>query len=168
MEEEKQAFEITDLSSLTWVFREILSPLNKKVEENKRVAKEQIEHINQWLESENKSAISEIEYWSKRVEDYHTLSLLSDPKCKTLSTPFGKNKSTTSKPQPELADADKLLSYAKSNELNDLIKVEESVRWGEMKKILKVNGDNVVDANGEIVEGVKVKPETTTFKMEVL
>lgn len=168
IEEEKQPFEITGLSSLTWVFREILTPLNNKIEENKAFAQEEIKRINEWLENENKSSINDVEFWQAKVEQYHFNALLSDPKAKTLSTPYGKSKSVTSKAQPEKTDDEQLLKYAKANELADFIKVVENVKWGDMKKSFNVVGNNVVDSNGEIVPGVSVKPETTTFKTEVI
>ncbi|MBD7984443.1 host-nuclease inhibitor Gam family protein [Sporosarcina sp. Sa2YVA2] len=165
--EEKQQFEITDLQSLSWVFRKILAPAKKRIAENEKLANDEIERVKKWLEEVNKSDELEVEYWSHRIHDYHQYQLLHGSGDKTLSTPYGKSKSTTSKAQPELADKDVLLSFIKENQYTEFLKIEESAKWGDLKKTLTIAGNNVVDANGQIVEGVKIKPETTTFKLEV-
>ena len=165
--EEKTPFEITDISSLTWVMREILSPLKSKIAQVKSLQAAENIRIEKWAEEETRSALNDVAYWEQRISDYHLELLRTDPKQKTLSTPYGKSKTVTSKAQPDKADEDKLLAYAKENELTDFIKVEESIRWGDLKKTLKVSGENVVDANGEIVEGAKVKPQTVTCKVEI-
>lgn len=164
---EKERFEITDISSLTWVMREVLKPLKEQVQQTKELEAAEIDRIKSWAENETRGPLQEIEYWEQRIKDYHLELLEKDPKQRTLSTPYGKSSSRRSKAQPDKADEEKLLKYVKQNELNDLLKVEESVRWGELKKKLKVVGDNVVDENGEIVEGAIVKPETITTKVEL-
>lgn len=165
--EEKQAFEINDMGSLTWVMREVLAPLKAKVEQAKELEKAEIERIKLWAENETRSPLQEIEYWEQRIADFHLELLRNDPKQKTLSTPYGKSTSRTSKAQPEMTDEQLLLNYAKNSGFDDLINVKETVKWGDLKKTLKVVGNNVVDANGEIMEGVKVKPETVTTKVEL-
>ena len=164
---EKERFEITDLSSLSWVMREILHPLKKEVEQVKHLEKLEIERIKEWAEKETRAPLQEMQYWEQRIADYHLSILEQDPKQRTLSTPYGKSRTRRSAAQPDKADDEKLLTYAKSNQLNDLIKVEESVKWGDLKKKLKVVGNNVVDENGEVVPGVVVKPETVTTKLEL-
>lgn len=165
--EEKERFEITDIASLTWVMREILSPLKTKIGQVKSLQAAENIRIEKWAMEETRGPLNEIAYWEQRITDYHLDLLRTDPKQKTLSTPYGKSKTTTSKASPEKADEDKLLAYAKENELTDLINVKESIKWGDLKKTLKVVGNNVVDANGEIVDGAVVKPETITCKVEV-
>lgn len=165
---EEEKFQITDMSSLTWVMREILAPLKAKVEQTKQLEKAEIDRIKLWAENENRGPQNEIEYWEQRITDFHLELLEKDPKQKTLSTPYGKSKSTRSKAQPAKGDEDKLLKYAKDNEFTDFIKVEESIKWGDLKKTLKVVGNNVVDSNGVIVDGATVKPETVTTKVELL
>lgn len=167
IQEEKQPFEITDVSSLNFVFREILAPLKEKVAQTKLMESEELERIKKWAEGETKAPLQDIAYWEQRIEDYHLNLLRTDPKQKTISTPYGKSRTTTSAAQPQKTDDEKLLHYAKSNELTDLIDVKETVKWGELKKTLKVVDGNVIDENGEIVEGVSVKPETVSHKVEL-
>lgn len=164
----EERFEITDVSSLNWVFREVLAPLKAKVEQVRELEAEEIDRIKSWAENKTRGPLQEIGYWEQRIADYHLELLRTDPKQKTISTPYGKSKTTTSRAQPQKADESKLLAYAKENKLTDFIKVEESVKWGDLKKSLKVVGDNVVDENGEIVEGATVKPETISYKIELV
>ncbi len=62
-----------------------------------------------------------------------------------------------------------LLAHIKQSGMSDFIK--EDVRWGDFKKTLQVvetdDGFVAVDENGEVVPGVIVAPEKTTFTTEV-
>lgn len=168
-EEVKKPFEITDTSSLNWVFREILAPLKEKVKRTKELETAEIDRIKTWAENENRGPLQDIEYWEQRISDYHLELLRTDPKQRTISTPYGKSSSRRSGEAPAKGDEDKLLQYAKDNELTDLINVKESIRWADFKKNLEVVGNQVVDVRtGEIVEGAVVKPETVTCKVDVL
>jgi|GEM_PF-5689876 len=165
--EEKEPFQITDTGSLNFVFREILIPLKAEINKTKMLAKAEVERITEWEEKELKGPLQDVEYWEHRIAEYHLELLKKDPKQKTISTPYGKSKTTTSGEQPEKVNDDQLLQYVKENKLTDFLKVEESVKWGDLKKSLKVVGNNVVDADGGIVKGVKVKPKTVSCKVEV-
>lgn len=165
--EEKTPFEITDIASLTWVMRKILTPAKEKINQTKQLEEAEIDRIKLWAENENRSPLQAIEVWEAKISDFHLELLRNDPEQKTLSTPYGKSSSRTSKAQADKSDDEKLLKYAKDNKLTDLIKVEETVRWGDLKKIVTVVGNVVVDENGEIVPGLKVKPETITTKVEL-
>ncbi|WP_432352687.1 host-nuclease inhibitor Gam family protein [Sporosarcina sp. A2] len=171
--EEKERFEITDEATLHWTFRK-MRELKSKIAEKEELAKSEYDRIDEerklvddWLEKETNSFSQSIEYFEHLIREYHSTLLSEDDSRKTLSTPFGKSKTTTSKAQPEKLDDEKLLSFVKNNGYKEFIKTQESVMWGELKKGLQVVGNNVVDENGEIVEGVKVKPETVTFKVEI-
>lgn len=172
--EEKEPFRITDEGSLHWTFRkmrELQGEIIKK-EELAQADYERIEEeknlVDEWLESEKKPLQQSIEYFEQLVKDYHLELLRDNPEGqKTLSTPFGKSSTRKSAAQPDKGDEAKLLEYVKDNDLNDLINVKESIKWGELKKTLKVVGNKVVDENGEIVEGAIIKPETITCNVEL-
>lgn len=171
--EEKERFEITDEATLHWTFRK-MRELKGKIAEKEELAKVEYSRIDEerklvdvWLEKETNSFSQSIEHFEHLIREYHLALLKKDESQKTLSTPFGKSKTVTSAEQPDKGDEEKLLKYAKENKLTELIKVEESIRWGDLKKTLKVVGGNVVDENGEIVEGAKIKPKTVTCKVEI-
>lgn len=171
--EVKDRFEITDEATLHWTFRK-MREIRGKIAEKEELAKSEYARIDEerklvdaWLGDETKNLFQSIEHFDHLIREYHLALLNEDGTQKTLSTPYGKSKTTTTAEQPDKGDEEKLLKYAKDNKLTDLIKVEETVRWGDMKKTLKVVGGNVVDENGEIVEGAKVKPKTVTCKVEL-
>lgn len=168
VESEHQAFEITDLSSLGWAFKKVAEYKAKEAEIN-AYAKAEIDRIKEWQNKELGKTGDSIDFFQQHIERYHFKRLLDDPKAKTLSTPYGKSKSTTRKPTPEPVDSAVLLAHIKQNGLIDFIK--EDVKWGDFKKTLQVTemGDGLVavDEDGAEVPGVVVAPEKTTFTLEV-
>lgn len=59
-----------------------------------------------------------------------------------------------------------LLPWLKKNR-PDLVKVEESPNWSELKKTIKVVGESVSTKDGEIIPGVKVTEREDKFEVEV-
>lgn len=59
-----------------------------------------------------------------------------------------------------------LLPWLKQNR-PEFVKVEESPNWAELKKTVRIVGDGVVTADGEIVPGVKVTEQEDMFEVEV-
>lgn len=167
--EEKPRFEITDLGSLNWVFREQLIPLKAEIERNNALAAAEMERVKKWLDEVNRGPLDSVKYFEHLVQDYHHRLLLQDPKQKTLSTPYGKSKSRASKASPEQVDKDSLTSYIVENGLDEFIKNE--VKWGDYKKTLsiaEVDGvQKVFDGTGQEVPGVIVKPESIGFSVEI-
>lgn len=64
-------------------------------------------------------------------------------------------------------DPEKLVTWLKANGYTDAIKVEETPKWGDLKKRLAVTGDivTIVDT-GEIVEGVTATQAPDVFVVE--
>ncbi|WP_100406232.1 host-nuclease inhibitor Gam family protein [Bacillus solitudinis] len=142
-EETKERFKIVDLDQLNWAFRKIAA-LNEQKQERKALADAEIDRIMTWLQEEEKPIDNSISFFEGLIKLYHMQQLEKDPKAKTLKTPYGKSKSTTSKPAPEQSDKDKLLAYVKGAELTEFIK--EEVKWGDLKKTL-----NIVEIDGQKV-----------------
>ena len=168
--EKKERFEITNESDLSFVFREILIPLKAEVERTKALAKIDYERVQKWEEDKLRGPLQKIEYWEHRISSYHLESLQKDATKKTISTPFGKVKSTTNQAQPDKGDEDKLLAFVKANNL-PFVKTTEEIKWGDLKKTLQVVEKDgvqiVINENGQAVPGATVKPQTTTFKVEI-
>ncbi|MFJ7950750.1 host-nuclease inhibitor Gam family protein [Lysinibacillus sp. NPDC096418] len=172
-EEIKQRYEITNLESLNWAFRQIANA-QAELNKNQALADVEIDRIKRWQEDESKSHLNTVEFFQHLIAEYHAKELAENQKKKSISTPYGKSKSTTSSAQPEKptkADEEKLLVFVKENN-KKLIKVTEEVQWGEFKKTLKVveiDGlEKVIDENGQDVPGVTIKPKNTTFKVETV
>jgi hypothetical protein len=165
----KERFRITDLGSLTWTFENVKS-LTEKAKEIKDVAQAQRSKIDYWESKEMVTINNSLEFFQNLIAEYHSTVLAENPKSKTIKTPYGNTKAKTTKEQPEKVDEDTILQHVIESGLDDYLKT--SLKWGDFKKELKiaeVSGEKViVDSNGQIVPGVKVKPETTTFSMEIL
>ncbi len=166
--EEKEPFRIQDDGALNWVFREQINPQYREIKRIEDFAKAEMERIQQWKEQQLKAPKSELEYWEGLVQHYHHEQLLQDDKRKTISTPYGKSKSRRSKAAPEQVDKEATLQYLKDNDLTKFIK--EEPKWGDLKKTLTVAEQNgapvAVDENGQVVDGVIIKPESVTFSIE--
>lgn len=167
--EERQHFEITNMESLTWAFRK-LAAYKAKEAEIAKIAQQERQRIDDWEAEQKKSIQGDMEFFESLIQRYHAKQLAENPKAKTLSTPFGKSKSRTSKPAPEKVSEEKLLEYVTENGLDEFIK--KSVKWGDLKKNLKVtdiDGKSVVvdTTTGMYVPGVTIKPAQTTFNVEV-
>ena len=69
------------------------------------------------------------------------------------------------KPEP---DQEKLVEWLRQNGHEDLIKIEESARWGDLKKMLTFTGTIATIADtGEIVEGINVSEVPPAFSVKV-
>lgn len=64
-------------------------------------------------------------------------------------------------------DDEKLVPWLKENGYGDLVKVEETAKWGELKKLLAYTGEVATIAEtGEIVEGVTAYEAPDTFTVD--
>ncbi|PEA80789.1 host-nuclease inhibitor Gam family protein [Bacillus pseudomycoides] len=165
---EQPQFEISDLESLNWAFRK-LTALKTKEKEIKQLADVERNRIALWEQNELNPIHNSISFFESHIQRYHAEQLAADPKQKTISTPYGKSKTRKSKETPEQNDKEQLLQYAIENELDDCLKTE--VKWGDLKKkfkIVEISGEKVVvDEDGQIVPGVKIKPESISYSVEV-
>ncbi|MFJ5564801.1 host-nuclease inhibitor Gam family protein [Lysinibacillus xylanilyticus] len=168
-EEIKQRYEITNLESLNWAFRQIANA-QAELKKNQALADVEIDRIKRWQEIESKSHLNTVEFFQHLIAEYHTKELAENPEKKTISTPYGKSKSTTSSAQPDKQDEEQIIKFVEENELPFVEKVPK-LKWADLKKTLKVvekEGEQIIiDENGQVVPGVAVKPQTTTFKVEI-
>lgn len=65
-------------------------------------------------------------------------------------------------------DDAKLVPWLRENGYGDLVKVEESAKWGELKKLLAYTGEiATIQSTGEIVEGVTAYETPATFTVDI-
>lgn len=168
LQDAEQRFEIHDLESLNWAFRKLTA---LKAEEKKvtTLANVERDRIAQWEQIELKPIHNSISFFETHIQRYHAEQLAADPKQKTISTPYGKSKTRTSKAAPEQSDKETLLQFAIENELDDCLKTE--VKWADFKKKIKIveisDEKVIVDEDGQIVPGVIIKPESISYSVEV-
>ena len=65
-----------------------------------------------------------------------------------------------------LSDESALVPWLESN-MPELVNVEKSAKWADLKAKVKLSGNGVVDENGETVPGVTVNVKPDTFIVEV-
>jgi len=103
-----------------------------------------------------------IPYFAERMESGFTKSTKTQT---TYKLPTAKLILKKQGPKFDRKD-DELLPWLKANR-PELVKVEESPNWAELKKTVTVVGDSVVTKDGEVVPGVKVTEQEDEFKVEV-
>ena len=60
------------------------------------------------------------------------------------------------------------MPWLRANGYDNLVKVEESAKWGELKKLLAYTGDiATIESTGEIVEGVTAYAAPDTFTVDI-
>jgi len=167
VEEEKQAFEITDLNSLNWAFRK-LQAYKAKEQEITDLAAAERQRIDTWEQTQKKSVTDSISFFEGLINQYHAKVLAEDPKAKTISTPYGASKARAVKAQPKKADEKAILKHVLENGMNAYVK--PTLNWADLKKnirIADVDGKLVaVDENGQVVEGITIEPEHIKYSVE--
>ncbi len=160
--EEKERFEVYDLAS--WVFRK-LHAMALKSKEIDSVAEAEMERIREWQATEKKRNEANKEYLESLVVRYFTEERAKDEKFK-LSTPWGKVSARKSPPS-YVYDDEKLLNFLKSSDRGEFIRVSESVDKALLKKSVTVQGDVVVDENGEIIDGITIVEKGLSVSVKV-
>ena len=96
--------------------------------------------------------------------EYDRLKALADEQYRLLSGTLTFKKGTT---KTKLDEA-KLVPWLKANGYGELVKVEESTCWADLKKLLSYTGDiATLTETGEIVEGVTVYETPGIFTVDV-
>ena len=71
---------------------------------------------------------------------------------------------------PEIKHDDEAIMqwlYENSQAPETYIEIKDSLKWGELKKVLKVAGDAMTTEDGEIIPGITVTERPDVFKVEV-
>ena len=167
----EEGFVVDGLEKLSWVMRKV-AYYQKEIDEVNALSELEIERINKWKEKKLQELESSKNFLSNKAFDYHEKVLMQDPKKKSISTPYGKVKSTTRKPSVEKVNEEELKAYVRVNKPY-LLEVQqlEKLNWADLKKqlnIVEVDGNvMVLDEDGQVVNGVSVKQGETTFKVEI-
>ena len=168
-QQEREVFHIDGIETLTWAFKKLAS-ITSELEDKANVAQYEKDQIDNWLKKVSEPLEHSKNFFEAKIKEYHQQVLLENPEQKSISTPFGKIKSTRSAAQPSQENKDELLQYVTLND-PDLLKIERSVKWADLKKKLSIvetdDGLIIIDDNGQIVPGLKVEEEKVSFKVEV-
>ena len=170
----KSLFDVTDLEGAAEAHRRIvfhherMAQLDKIMEEQIAPFLAKIEKIKAWNTEAKEEHLDRIDNYRYLLEEYMRAEYQKQvdagkkPK-KSIKLPFGSI--ALKKQQPEFEkDEDLLYLYA---EENDLLKVKREIDWASIKAKAEVKNGVLVDENGEIVPGVKVKEREDKFEVKV-
>lgn len=125
------------------------------------VAAEQRQRTDAWLERRCAAARRTASFMESRLKDYLRARVAADPRLRTIPLPDGDLKATASTSLLPATTDDALLAWCKEHH-PEFVKVDESVKKGELKKALRANPQGgllpVLAATGEAVP-VKVDRE---------
>lgn len=144
-EGERAPFRITDDRCADWAIRKIADE-RSEYDRLKALADEQIAAINEKVAAARKRMENGTSYLTSCLADFFA------------TVPHKETK----------LDETKLVPWLKANGYGELVKVEESTRWADLKKLLSYTGDiATLTETGEIVEGVTVYETPGIFTVDV-
>ena len=165
----REAFEVDNDMKAEWCLkkiRQIRSEQQAEVEELTRQMKfyqDQMDLINKQADDDAEFFESMLRrYFAKRVDDGFTKATKTQT---TYKLPTGTLKLKHQAPEFE-RDTAVLLPWLEQNS-PDLVKVEKTANWAELKKRISVVGETAVSADGEVIPGVKVVEREDKFVVEV-
>lgn len=153
-EGERAPFRITDDRCADWAIRKIADEQIAAINEKVAAARKRMENGTSYLISCLADFFATVPHKeTKTTEKYRLLS-------GTLTFKKGTTKTKL--------DEAKLVPWLKANGYGELVKVEESTRWADLKKLLSYTGDiATLTETGEIVEGVTVYETPGIFTVDV-
>lgn len=169
---EEEGFKIDSRGKANWALRKIRH-LKKKQSKNDKLAQKEIDklqaeidEVKEWLESENDALQNSIDFFKNLLKG-HALDLKEeDPEFKTLKLPFGKLQFRKQRKKWHYED-DKLLEFAEEN-IKTAVKTKKKVDKRKLKKMVKAVGDKaIIEATGEVVEGISIEERGEKFKVKV-
>ena len=156
-EGERAPFRITDDRCADWAIRKIADE-RSEYDRLKALADEQIAAINEKVAAARKRMENGTSYLTSCLADFFA----TVPHKETGTLTFKKGTTKTK------LDETKLVPWLKANGYGELVKVEESTRWADLKKLLSYTGDiATLTETGEIVEGVTVYETPGIFTVDV-
>lgn len=163
--EESETWTINDTVAADWAVEKIRNA-RWDFAQKEMVVREKIRQMEEWLSKEKTKTDKTVVFFSFKLEQFFDKTAKRKTKTQEIiDLPSGTLKRKF--PSPKfLRDDDKLLVWLKERSLKEFVKVEESLDWGNFKKKLIVSGGNVVDENGEIVDGIIVLDQPPVFEVE--
>lgn len=120
--------------------------------------------VDAWLESRVNSIDEANESDEAKLQVYAE-DRLKNSKRKSVNLPSGKFGFRKGQPKIEHDDSI-LMKYAKASN-PQFIKVKESLDWSGLKKSCTVDGEKMIDENGEVLPGITIHPAEQTFYVNV-
>jgi hypothetical protein len=165
-EEIKEGFKIDNDDTAEWA-------LNKIAEEQAdaqryiNVCETKIIEYQEKIKKYKEQLGIKTNYFKHQLEEYfktvpHKESITQE----TYKLPSGILKLKIQKPEFK-QDEEVFLKWLKFNKKTDYIETKEIPKWGELKKVCKVDNGKVITEYGEIVEGVEVVERDPIFYIDI-
>ncbi|WP_432401026.1 host-nuclease inhibitor Gam family protein [Wukongibacter sp. M2B1] len=160
----RERFKITDLDQANWALRK-LAALNKQEAETKELADKERDRIKSWEDKELDSIDRSRSFFEGLLTVYFMDEKQHNSKFK-ISTPYGKVSTRKQQPKWEY-DEEKVIQSLKDTKNLELIRTKELPDKTAIKKVVSVLDGQVVDEDGQIIEGIKVteQPEKIVIKV---
>ncbi len=120
---------------------------------------EWLERLYAWHNEAIRPLEERREFFANHLGDYLRRLREADPRTKSLALPSGKVASRVTPARPVVVDEAAVIDWARASD-HDVVKVVESVRLAELRKVVVVDGEKVVDpSTGDVLPGVAVEGE---------
>lgn len=157
--DEHDGFHVTDDKAAEWCMKKI-----QEAEADRAMWKA---HYEAQMQKVNESADSAVAYFTARLEEYFdTVPHKATKTQESYSLPGGKLVRKQHQPKFE-TDDEALVPWLEQNFMGQLVKIKKTADWVALKKVVTVNGENVVTDDGEIIPGVTVTQRPDVFKVEM-
>lgn len=161
VEVEEDRFIVDSPEKADWALYK-LREANKLIKQNEKIAEENHERVDKWLECENSKANESKEYFEDLLQEYFTNERAKNSKFK-FSSPNG---TLSSRKQQDnwIYEENKLVDVLKDTEfVTSVPKLEKGLFKKSAKKGLdglSVVGNKVVNTNtGEVIDGVQIQEQ---------
>lgn len=160
-----EAFEVVNDSQANWALRKIKEH-QQEIKWNQEMAQYEIEKIEEWEEQVNQPLTRSIDYFQGLLAQYAMAKKEADPEFKSLKLPNGNLQFRKQQPKWNY-DNKKVVESLKQLGMTDYIRVKEEPAKSDIKKVLTVAGDKVVNENGEVVEGIEIEERDESFSVKI-
>ena len=167
-EEEKETWKIDNDNKADWALDKIKES-SEEYERFERVAVDKINQIKEVLDQEKKKMQNEISFFESKIREYiETVKMKETKTQKTYSLPAGKIIIKKDKSDFKI-DKEKVLESIKALEgYKEYVKVKEDLAWGDLKKNLIIDNENIIDkVTGEVLEVDGLDIEIKLGKFEI-
>lgn len=167
-ETEREGFVVDSLEKAEWAAK-MYALRMQRIEEIKEYAKEKVDKILEWAESETRPLRNDAEYFQGILQPYAIEEVKRLKKGKSFKLPNGV-KLGFKKAQPTYNYNDEeLIMWLGSNGYEEFIANKPKLKWKELKEACIVTEDGRMVTNmGDIIEGVTVEPAgDDTFSVDI-
>jgi hypothetical protein len=165
-EEERQHWKVDGLGTATWAMERV-QELARRQKEIELLTEERVERLQAWAAEQVDALQRDREFFEGHLKGYALSLRREDPRRKSVSTPFGRVATREPAVRWEIHGDDLALEWARKHR-PDLIRTVESVPLADLKGVLEVTDEGVVDPElGEVLPWVTAQRGDLTAKVVV-